>query len=207
MEGENLKTELLQVARDIDNEITMNRSDARVVREAACELIRLEGQLRGAGNAPAQPVTHAELVRLIGEVDGVSLESESRTGCPTLQDVVVYLEVAGKRVELIRTLRTGEGEISHHLTRLGIGEGLRPAYPANGGAGKDRGPASPAVDLKQELRERADLPPGEPVSETMTKDLCRDALARIEALESEAANRLRRAALLSNLVDGRKERS
>lgn len=143
MACDNIKAELLQVALDIDNSVSMNHTDAKICREAVARLARLEEERRDAktarcareglrgmaamvSNASAQPaaVTHAELVRLVGELDGVSLESEPSAGFPTLQDVVVYLEVAGKRVELIRAVRSGEGIISHHVTRLGVGECL-----------------------------------------------------------------------------------
>lgn len=71
-------------------------------------------------------LTHAKLVQLLGEIDGISLESETTPRHDTLEDVVVYLEIGGQRVELIRTLRTGEGVISHHITRSGIAGCLVP---------------------------------------------------------------------------------
>lgn len=66
-------------------------------------------------------VTHLELVRLIGEIDAIELVSENTTiKLHVLQDVVVYVEIARRRYEMIRALRSGEGLISHAITRYGI---------------------------------------------------------------------------------------
>jgi len=70
-------------------------------------------------------LTHAELVGLLGEIEGISLESEFHAAPHEgLQDVVVYLELGTERIELIRALRSGDGIISHHITRFGIREQL-----------------------------------------------------------------------------------
>lgn len=54
--------------------------------------------------------SHAELLSMIGEIDGIDLESE-RYG------VAVYMHIGGKKLKIIY----GGGEIiSHHITRTGI---------------------------------------------------------------------------------------
>lgn len=55
-------------------------------------------------------ITHAELLKLIGEIDGISLESKE--GC-----VVVNLEVNNQKIEIIRDYPTN---ICHSITRAGI---------------------------------------------------------------------------------------
>lgn len=66
--------------------------------------------------------THADLLRLFGEVDAIVLESEPTPNQEGLTDVVVYLETRHRRMEIIRALCTGEGVISHAVTRHGIAE-------------------------------------------------------------------------------------
>lgn len=50
----------------------------------------------------------------------MELVSEPTPGFDTLQDVVVRVKVEGRWVEVIRTLRTGEGMIAHSVTFMGL---------------------------------------------------------------------------------------
>lgn len=56
-------------------------------------------------------LTHSELLKLIGEIDGISLRSVGR------YTVVVILHLNGEEIELIRDSGT---LWDHHVTRIGI---------------------------------------------------------------------------------------
>lgn len=67
----------------------------------------------------AGKLSHADLLQLLGEVDGISLQSEvDRHGGD--YSLVVYLEIDDKRVELIRAdcSLTGRETIDHRVTRI-----------------------------------------------------------------------------------------
>lgn len=64
----------------------------------------------------SERLSHATLLQLIGEIDGVALESDGP------HTVVVILEIGGRRIELIRDSGVN---ISHHITRIGIADVLK----------------------------------------------------------------------------------
>ena len=55
-------------------------------------------------------IKNAELLALIGEIDGIDLESEG-------YGVAVYLHIGNKKLKIIYD---GGENISHHITRTGI---------------------------------------------------------------------------------------
>ena len=57
-------------------------------------------------------MTHEKLLSLIGEVDGIYLTSHNGF-------IKVYLRIGDKEIEVIRD---NHSQISHNITRLGIGE-------------------------------------------------------------------------------------
>lgn len=70
----------------------------------------------------SERISHANLLKLIGEIDGIALESDGP------HTVTVIIEIGGSRVELIRDSGTN---ISHHITRIGIADALSPNAPAH----------------------------------------------------------------------------
>jgi hypothetical protein len=70
----------------------------------------------------ARRLTHADLLKLIGEIDGISLRSVDAHA------VAVVLRIGGREIELIRDAGVN---ISHNLTRIGIAECI--AEPPNAG--------------------------------------------------------------------------
>lgn len=63
---------------------------------------------------PTEWISHAEILKLIGEISGICLESKENC-------VVVYLEICGQKIEIIRDYATN---ICHNITRLGIASEL-----------------------------------------------------------------------------------
>lgn len=70
---------------------------------------------------PTERISHAEILKLIGEIDGIRLESNENY-------VVVYLEVKGEKIEIIRDYATN---ICHSITRLGIAAELAREFKNN----------------------------------------------------------------------------
>lgn len=68
-------------------------------------------------------MSHRSLLRLIGEIDAICLESEPV--CEGLENVAVYIEVAGERYKLMYELRTGNGVISRAISRHGLAKVLK----------------------------------------------------------------------------------
>jgi hypothetical protein len=59
---------------------------------------------------PSAELSHAELIRLIGEIDGIDLEGREGR-------LFVILRIGGKNIELIAD---SSDSPSHHITREGI---------------------------------------------------------------------------------------
>lgn len=56
-------------------------------------------------------ISHAKLLQIIGEIDGISLESENDGG------ISVYLYIGGEKIKIINDHASN---IDHHITRYGI---------------------------------------------------------------------------------------
>lgn len=63
-------------------------------------------------------ISHAEALKLLGEIDGVTLSIES-DGTAT-----VHVEIAGKMIPVISEFHCDGGITDHHVTRLGIMEAI-----------------------------------------------------------------------------------
>lgn len=72
-------------------------------------------------------LSQSQLLDLLGEVTAISLESEP-TAHESFCDVVVYIELCGKRFELMRAIRTGASMISLTTTRAGIAAALMESW-------------------------------------------------------------------------------
>ena len=78
----------------------MNNTDGRAELSAGVDL-------------PFEPEprpSHAELLALIGEIDGIDLETEGH-------GIAVYLHIGDRK---LRVIFDGGSLISHHITRTGI---------------------------------------------------------------------------------------
>ncbi len=64
--------------------------------------------------SPAPPIQHADLIRLIGEIDGISLETEEG-------QLKVAVRIHGREICIISSYRESP---SHYITREGIRDTL-----------------------------------------------------------------------------------
>jgi hypothetical protein len=65
-------------------------------------------------NEPTPPIPHADLIRLIGEIDGISLEGDEG-------HLAVRIRIHGREICVISDYAESP---SHHITREGIRDAL-----------------------------------------------------------------------------------